>query len=124
MMRKPLQLHLIPSEFYPTSRPVSKNSACGVYLCVNRAHVPLLPWQSGAPPEGEVFVVGSMTQLAHYVYTDYQMRIDTLRAAALQKHKVIHNASMGAEVPLLSGVTTKACCALCHINYHNLGCKV
>ena len=66
--------------------------------------MPLLPWQSGAPPEGEVFVVGSMTQLAHYAYTDYQMRIDTLRAAALQKHKVTHNASMGAEAPLLSGI--------------------
>ena len=47
--------------------------------------------QNDAPPEGEVFVVGSMTQLAHYVYQDYQMRIDSLRTEALQKQKVIFN---------------------------------
>ena len=35
-----------------------------------------------------MFVVGSMTQLAHYVHQDYQMRIDTLRAQALEKQKV------------------------------------
>ena len=44
--------------------------------------------QYDAAPDGDVFVVGSMTQLAHYVYQDYHLRIDALRAEAEHRHKL------------------------------------
>ena len=44
--------------------------------------------QYDAAPDEDVFVVGSMTQLAHYVYQDYHLRIDALRAQAEHRHKL------------------------------------
>lgn len=56
-------------------------------------------------PNREMFVVGSMTQLAHYVFEDYQMRIDALRAQAMErKQKVVPESDIGV-----------VCCML-HIN--------
>ena len=40
-----------------------------------------------------MFIVGSMTQLAHYVYQDYHLRVDALRAQAQQKQKVLKDTS-------------------------------
>ncbi|KAL5463485.1 hypothetical protein EMCRGX_G032381 [Ephydatia muelleri] len=65
LMQRPLELHLVPEELYPPSRP----------------------YQS--PPSAPVFVVGSMPQLAEYVYQDYTCRINALktRQLALQEEQ-------------------------------------
>lgn len=42
--------------------------------------------QCDVGPQSDVFVVGSMTQLAHYVYQDYHLRVNALRSQV--QHKV------------------------------------
>lgn len=56
LLSRPTQLHLIPSEFYPTERGAEEQ------VDMSR-----------------VFVVGDMQQMAHFVYQDYSMRLDALR---------------------------------------------
>jgi len=64
MLKRPTQLHLMPSEFHPTQRgaddPVDMS---------------------------RVFVVGDLQQMAHFVYQDYSMRTDALRKQTEQVHK-------------------------------------
>lgn len=56
LLSRPAQLHLLPSETYPTERGV------GERVDMSR-----------------VFVVGEMQQMAHFVYQDYSMRLEALR---------------------------------------------
>ena len=45
---------------------------------------PLLLPQHNEPPTGRLFVVSAMSQLAHYVYQDYHLRVEALKAQAQQ----------------------------------------